>query len=68
MRWLAIGMRTVALTAISVPACFHLHLMRVDHLAHRIQQVLHVLHAVLQREEPTRSLRKAASKAKSSAR
>ena len=32
------------------------YLMRVDHLAHRIQEVLHALHAVLQRDQPTRSL------------
>ena len=31
--------------------------MCVDLLAHRVQQVLHVLHAVLQRDEPTHSLR-----------
>ena len=37
------------------------YLVRVDHLAHRIQQVLHALHAMLQRDQPTCSLRHAAS-------
>ena len=32
------------------------HLDRVDHLAHRIQRMLHTLHAVLQRDQPSRTV------------